>query len=215
MSMENISVYEDEIDVYIDEYIQSRGIEDDKKISSSMWAACLMFVHAHVFKNDKDALKIKGAAGNAYDLDKVDALVDKYVYLCSNFNQRISLDHFSLLSGITRATMSYWTNSARRTKDDKARQIIAKLMDYSMMAADDLLLTKSGVNSIAYRNATETRYNNYLLKKDAKKTINTADLAERLGITEQLALPDKQPEPEPLARVKHPYDDCDFDMMDF
>ena len=212
--IDNISIYEDDIDLDLDEYLRARDL-DRNKISSMQWSAALMYVHAHVFKNDP--AKLKCEVGKAYNLDAVTKLLDKYLFLCADYGQRVCVEHFCLLSGINKGTISYWSSDQRRTGNKQAKEIYKRLIESSLMSADDLMISRNGVNSIAYRNSVQERYNQYLDKQKDTKVIDTVDLAEKLGISGalgQLALPDGQrQEPEPLTRVKHPFDD--FDVMDF
>lgn len=211
MANNEIDIFEDEIDLYLDEYIESRGL-DRNKIPSSQWAAAMMYINAHTFKNG-DLLRQRNTINNEpYDLDAVLALLNKYCFLCADYCQRICIDHFCLLSGITRATINYWANDMRRSNDKRAKQVYVTLMENGMMAADDLMVSKSGVNSIAYRNAVQDRYNQYLSKQDNKSVIDTDDLVAKLGIAERLALPDQQQEQE-LSRVRHRWQDAEIDEI--
>lgn len=207
-----VEIYADDIDLYLREYCESRHIEDDKKITSSMWAAALMYINQHIFKG-KDLLRHKNTFNNEpYDLDKVLALLGKYIFLCSDHNQRVCVDHFCLLSGIDRATIYSWGSEGRRSGDKRAKQVYITLLEHSMMAADDLMVSRSGVNSIAYRNAVQERYNAFWAKQENKAVVDATDLRERLGITEQLALPD-QGETEQKAKVSHVFDT--INLLDF
>jgi hypothetical protein len=67
--------------------------------------------------------------------------------------------------------------------------IFKKLVENTMVSADDIMLSKSGVNSIAYRNAVQERYNSR--RQDQQKTYDAGNIALQLGITDKLAsLPD-------------------------
>lgn len=209
--IDDVSVYEDDIDLYLEEYIETRGL-DRNKISSIQWSAALMYVNRHVFKNNQRSLK--GDTGYSYDLDAVTKLLDKYLFLCADFGQRVCVEHFCLLSGINKGTISYWSSDQRRTGNKRAKEIYKRLIESSLMSADDLMISRTGVNSIAYRNSVQERYNRYIDKQKDTRALDTVGLAEKLGIAEQLALPDGQrQEPEPLAKVRHPFDD--FDLVDF
>jgi hypothetical protein len=203
-----IDVYADDIDVYLDEYIQSREL-DPKKVPSSMWAAAMMYINSFVFKG-KDLLRQKHTQNNEpYDLDKVLALVNKYCFMCNDHAQRICIEHFALLSGIDRTTIYSWGNDNRRSGDARAKQVYIRLMEDTLTAADDLLLTKSGVNSIAYRNAVQERYSQYMSKQEEKTAIDTAALERQLGLSgNDLAL---LPEREPQKEVsKKPWETMDL-----
>lgn len=182
----NAEIYDDDIDLALAEYVESRNIEDERKMTSSMWAACMQFIGDKVFKNG-DLLRDKNTWNNEpYDLDKVLSLVKKYTFLCNDHNQRICVEHFSMLSGIHKSTISLWANELRRSGDKRAKQIYMLLMDGAMQAADDLMVSRTSVTSIAYRNATEQRYNEYKTKQQEPTIAMSADIIDRLGIAEEL-----------------------------
>ena len=69
--------------------------------------------------------------------------------------------------------------------------IYNRLVSNTVSAADDLMLSKHGVNSIAYRNMINERYSNKI--QENIPVLETADLAKQLGISKELAsLPDKE-----------------------
>ncbi len=191
---EKMQIYTDDIDYFIQEYLESRNIPRDK-VTSSQWAAALTYVNQRVFAGG-DLLRDKQAINNEpYRIDEISRLVDLYCFLCRDYGQRISVAHFSLLTGVSKQSISTWSNSIRRPHDKKAKEIYAKLIEAEMISADDLMLSKSGVNSIAYRNATEQRYNAFKAKQQERATLDMDSLAVALGISDKLknsnALPDK------------------------
>jgi len=217
----DIEIYADDIDLALAEYVETRNIEDERKMTSSMWAACMQFIGNKVFKNRDDLLREPNTWNNCpYNLDKVLALVNKYIFLCNDHNQRVCVEHFSMLSGIHKSTISLWANDLRRSGDKKAKQIYLILMDGSMQAADDLMVSKTGVNTIAYRNATKERYDAVMSKQAESNILDMDFLADRLGISDKLqALPDKgKPAGELLETDtdKYPWmaipDDADLDI---
>ena len=201
----DVEIFADDIDLYLQEYIRSREL-DRNKIPSSQWAAAMMYVNAHTFRNG-DILRTTRNRPYEYNLDAVSKLLDKYIFMCADYCQRVCIEHFCLLSGMTRSTINYWANGLRRSGDSQARKIVTKLIEHSMMSADDLMLTKSGVNSIAYRNATQERYSQYMSKQTDQTAIDMTDLGTRLGIggTDIKELPDKQQEP-----IKHEFLELDL-----
>lgn len=75
----------------------------------------------------------------------------------------------------------------------KRNDIYNRLVNNTLIAADDLMLSKHGVNSIAYRNMINERYANKA--QENIPVLETADLAKQLGISKELAsLPDKESE---------------------
>ena len=216
----DIEIYADDIDLALAEYVETRNIEDERKMTSSMWAACMQFIGDRLFKNGNLLRGKNQWNNNPYDLDKVLALVDKYSFLCRDHNQRICQAHFCLLSGVDRTTINLWANELRRSGDPRAKKIYETLMENGMTAAEDIALSKSGINSIAYANNYREKYNEYKGKQKDNSVLNMDSLAVRLGISADLqALPDKGKPAGGLLEAdtdKYPWmalpDDADLDM---
>ncbi len=47
-------VYENDIEVYLDEFIKSHNIQDMTKETQGRWNAALLYIYKHVFKNNRD-----------------------------------------------------------------------------------------------------------------------------------------------------------------
>ena len=115
-----IDVYENDIDIYLHEFIEMQGIEDMRKESQSVWNACLMYIQRHVF-SDRDNLKLKtniqnGNSSiptnhNSYNYDLINNILDYYIYMCNSYNKEISIMGFSKLTGISYVTIEDWGNN--------------------------------------------------------------------------------------------------------
>jgi len=209
--MDNVEVYEDDIDLALSEYLEIAGITDKSKITSSSWCAAMIYIGNRLFKNGEVLRQSATWNNEPYDLDKVSALADKYIFLCSHYNQRVCVAHFCSLSGVDSATIYQWGTEARRAGDKRAKAILEKLIEAALVSADDLMLSKSGVNSIAYRNAVNERYANREQKTEIKPELSS--LASRLGITgQQKALPEPEQGPEQIE-VKKPWETGQFDFI--
>lgn len=208
-----IEIYADDIELYLSEYCQSRGIEDPYNMKSTQWAAALQMIGNRLFKPNRQMLTIPEHK-DTLDLAIVDRLIDKYILLCYDHNQRISIQHFCFLSGIDKSTIYQWlenntmqyiyialdgsiVRSRKAIQSGKYKDCVTiksidlyqKLVNNAIEIADDILLTKSGVNSIAYRNAVQERYNTR--RQDQQKSYDAGNIALQLGITDKLAsLPD-------------------------
>ena len=51
-----VEVYENDIALYLDQYIQERGIQNMSKEPQSKWNACLLYIYKHVFKGNRNNL---------------------------------------------------------------------------------------------------------------------------------------------------------------
>ena len=118
-----IEVFENDIDLYLHQFMEEQGIEDLKTTPQSVWNGALRYIYNHVFKG-KNLLKqsnntkvdgnIISSNFNAYDYDKVNDLVDYYIYLCQIHNKEVSIIGFSNLSGINTDTIWDWGNNSTR-----------------------------------------------------------------------------------------------------
>jgi hypothetical protein len=68
----------------------------------------------------------------------------------------------------------------------RRNEIYKKLIQNTMIAADDLVLSKAGVNSIAYRNAVQERYSSRAA--ESVQALDVGSIADQLGITGDVAL---------------------------
>ena len=115
-----IDVYENDIDIYLHEFIEIQGIEDMRKESQSVWNACLMYIQRHVF-SDRDNLRLKtiiknpnhtiDSNYNAYDYNLVNEIVDYYIYLCNTYNKEVSIMGFSKLTKIPYTVIEDWNSN--------------------------------------------------------------------------------------------------------
>ena len=115
-----IDVYENDIDIYLHEFIDSQYIEDMRKEPQSVWNACLMYIQRHVF-SDRDNLRLKTTIQNAnsnilsnynsYDYELINSILDYYIYLCNLYNKECSINGFSKLLNININTIMEWGNN--------------------------------------------------------------------------------------------------------
>ena len=115
-----IDVYENDIDIYLHEFIQTQYIEDMRKEPQSVWNACLMYIQRHVF-SDRNNLKLKtniqndnsimSSTYNSYNYDLIDNILDYYIYMCNSYNKEVSIMGFSKLLGISYTIIEEWGNN--------------------------------------------------------------------------------------------------------
>lgn len=115
--MENLEVFDNDIDLYLKMFCEEYQIQDLRKESQSVWNACLMYIQRHVF-NDRDKLKDKTKISidnnnipstyNRYNYELVNNILDHYIYLCGLYNKEISIVGFSKLTKISTTTLEEW-----------------------------------------------------------------------------------------------------------
>lgn len=107
-----IEIYENDIALYLDHYIQERGIKDMTKETQNKWNACLMYIKKHVFNNQRDLMSEVNKS--MYDEYKVNQICDIYINLCYEYDKEVSINGFSFLTGIHIDTIYSWGKEEHR-----------------------------------------------------------------------------------------------------
>lgn len=120
-----IEVFENDIDLYLNEFAERDGIEDYKQVGQSVWNAALRYTYSHVFKPNPDILKshvninIPGnyipSNCNAYNYELLNDICDYYIYsMCMRYNKEVSILGFSTLTGINDTNIYNWGNDSNK-----------------------------------------------------------------------------------------------------
>lgn len=112
-----IEVFENDIELYLQQFAERDFIDDYKTVPQSVWNAALRYVQKHVF-SDKGIIKSKvniynnsiPSNCNSYDYELVNNICDIYIDLCFRYNKEISILGFSNLTGIDNETINIWGN---------------------------------------------------------------------------------------------------------
>lgn len=108
-----IEIYENDIALYLDHYIQERGIQDMSKETQNKWNACLLYINKYVFKNDRDKLYYPDSK-DTYNSELINDICDIYINLCYEYDKEISILGFCKLTGINPDTVYSWRNEEYR-----------------------------------------------------------------------------------------------------
>lgn len=116
-----IEVFENDIDLYLRQFQEEQEIEDLRTVPQSVWNGAMMYIYRHVFKNN-DFLKSSSIYNinnthsnfNMYDYEKVNNILDYYIYICNIYNKEISIMGFSKLTGIDTDTINNWGNNENK-----------------------------------------------------------------------------------------------------
>ena len=86
-----IEVFENDIDLYLNQFQEEQGIDDLRSIPQTVWTGALMYIQRHVFK-DRNMLKqhnniytentITPTNCNSYNYELLNDIADYYIYLC-------------------------------------------------------------------------------------------------------------------------------------
>lgn len=111
--VENISiddVFVDDIDKYINLWMNERGITDLCKVSQNRWYNCCKFIYKNVFRVNPEYLKVNHNINNQYDKEKVLKVLEYYIDLCNDYEKIINITGFTFFTGIHRDTINDWSH---------------------------------------------------------------------------------------------------------
>lgn len=102
MASNGAEVYRHEIMELAEEYID-RELDGDISLVSDSFPAIILYIADHIGKQD------------TADIDNLDNIFNIYIRLCSKCHVLPTLEMFSLLVGINRATFTDWSNGEYRS----------------------------------------------------------------------------------------------------
>lgn len=200
-NINNVDIYENDIDLYLHEFMLDNDIQDLRAASQSVWNACLMYICRHVFRGT-DKLKSKelheqeGFTGlstfGAYDYEQVNRVCDYYIFLCTLYDKEVSIIGFSNLTGICSDTLNEWGNE--RIKSSKtSTAVYKKLVKFREESLSNKLATgnKNPVGILAILNRHYQWNLPGVSREHGTQRALTADQLPKLGQTSPAALSDQ------------------------
>ena len=200
-NVDNIEIYENDIDLYLHEFMLDNDIQDLRAASQSVWNACLMYICRHVFRGT-DKLKSKelheqeGFTGlstfGAYDYEQVNRVCDYYIFLCTLYDKEVSIIGFSNLTGICSDTLNEWGNE--RIKSSKtSTAVYKKLVKFREESLSNKLATgnKNPVGILAILNRHYQWNLPGVSREQGTQRALTADQLPKLGQTSTATLSDQ------------------------
>ena len=207
-----MEVYLSEVHACLAQYMEDRGIEDMEKESQNKWSAAMRYVGQHVFKGtqklrEKPTIVREGFSGvtndNAYDLDKVNALVDYYVNLCYEYDKEVSMNGFSFISGIPPEILTVWSGvytegygNIRKTGEAGLR-IVRKLKSNNEESLSGMLISGGKRSPVGILGALNRKHGWNMgqpieIQRNGLPNRTASDIAEehRIASTEVPELPD-------------------------
>lgn len=207
-----MEVYLSEVHACLAQYMEDRGIEDMEKESQNKWSAAMRYVGQHVFKGtqklkEKPTIVREGFSGvtndNAYDLDKVNALVDYYINLCYEYDKEVSMNGFSFISGIPQEILTVWSGvytegygNIRKTGEAGLR-IVRKLKSNNEESLSGMLISGGKRSPVGILGALNRKHGWNMgqpieIQRNGLPNRTAADIAEehRIASTEVPELPD-------------------------
>lgn len=116
-SVEDFKIYDNDIDVAIDNACQELEIDDLRKEGQRRWKAVLQLVGKQLFSNKKilrsRELKINEGNkiptnNNRYDYNILNNLCDYYIYISNKYNKFVSIEGFSYFVNIDNTVIDNW-----------------------------------------------------------------------------------------------------------
>lgn len=142
----DIELYEDEIEFYINDFCEKNNIENLRIESQNTFNACLSYIHNKCIR-DNIYLKFNPNINNKYNIDKVDELLNIYIYICNLYSKEISISGFSKFSGIAKDTIERWGAEP----SCEGFVIWKKLIEENEQSNSDLLATQRNPTGILAR----------------------------------------------------------------
>lgn len=136
-----IEVYENDIVLYLDQYIQDREIKDMAKEPQSKWNACLSYINKHVFKHNRERLLYPDNR-DTYNSELINDICDVYIDLCFEYDKEVSIIGFSRLTGIDTDTLHSWGNKEYRSSSSSP-DIYKKLVANNEESLSNMLISGS------------------------------------------------------------------------
>ena len=164
-NINNIDIYENDIDRYIKLFCEEQEIENLRNMSQSVWNACLMFVQRHVFP-DRSVLKqkeniytvnnITPSNCNAYNYNLLNNICDYYIYITYLYDKECSIRGFSKLVNIHYSVFEEWGNNYtdsnrpgsasldiyKKLSSEREQSLVAKLVSMKHPTAMAIILNK-------------------------------------------------------------------------
>lgn len=133
-----IEVFENDIDLYLHQFMDEQNIDDFRTVPQSVWNGALRYIYNHVFKHNNYLLKqtnntvVDGnkipSTFNAYNYELLLEIVDYYIFnMCMVNNKEVSILGFTTLTGIDESVIYDWGNEERGRLSTLSAKIYKKL----------------------------------------------------------------------------------------
>ena len=139
----DIEYIKNRIDGAISDFCIDYDIQDLKAETQNVFNGLLRYIYSHVFKaNNK--LKQDDRSKTLIDINNIDIITDVlnyYIYLCDIYSKAISIQGFSVLTGIDYSVIYDWKNGVHRRLNPKYADIYKTLDAERERSLADILLS--------------------------------------------------------------------------
>lgn len=194
-----IEVFENDIQLYLEQFKEEQNIEDYKTVPQSVWNGALRYVYNHVFKPNPDILKnhdnyninnnIIPSNCNMYNYDLLLEIADYYIYsMCMVNNKEVSILGFITLTGIDESIVYDWGNNSNKLSTT-ATKIYKKLSQMREESLSNKLADgkQNPVGVIAMLNRHYGWASPYTADSNRQKQTLSASELPKLGNVRQIA----------------------------
>lgn len=156
IKVDEVDIYDSDVDAAISDACAKFGIEDLTKASQRRWKRVMEFVGKRLFSDtkilrDKSTVWLEGnkipTNNNRFDYNILNILCDYYMALSDQYDKLISAEAFSLFLNMSRDTVGRW-------KDEEPTSvrfgIYKKLKDYRLECIKDNAYDNGNVTGTMY-----------------------------------------------------------------
>lgn len=194
-SVEDFKIYDNDIDVAIDNACQELEIDDLRKEGQRRWKAVLQLVGKQLFSNKKilrsRELKINEGNkiptnNNRYDYNILNSLCDYYIYISNKYNKFVSIEGFSYFTNIPMDSIINWKDNKDLTGElnNLSYQIYEKITHSRLENIKDNALDNPNVTGTIAVGNWEYQLNMPGVKTEQQpiSAKNAEEIAMRYGI---------------------------------
>lgn len=174
-NINDIEIFENDIELYINEFMEKYNISDMTLESQNRWNACLMYINKHLFSGNR-VLKDTTSQYNEYDYNKLLYILDIYLYYSNLFSKECSINGYCNMTGVEYSNIMQW---AHDNLNPKRLEIYQKLIKANEQSNSDLLGSgKNPVGIIARLNHHHGWNSPYVAPRQNEKTVKIEQLPD-------------------------------------
>lgn len=130
--IDSIELYENDIEMLIDEFKDTYQIDNIQTMPQNTWNALLKYIYKHTFKLDNSILKDNS---NNYNIEMCMYVCELYVQYCSLYDKEVSILGYSNLTGISETMIYEWGSSNNIYNNGKRKLSSRGLEIYKMLSS--------------------------------------------------------------------------------
>lgn len=150
-NLSDIEVYENQIEYYSREYIET--LTDPSDIyNSSVFTGMVKYIYRKVFMPTKKRVSVNRNSNksivNYDDIELLDSLFNIYTELCYRYKKRPTILNYSLMVGLDNITINSWKNGKYRNSSPIYRETVKKWFSECESALYDGAIENNSIGCI-------------------------------------------------------------------